>query len=208
VIYSPLLLRSVAITSSLAPLLRSVGSSTSKPLPFRIAVQTLFFLHISYAEWLIPISPHSVGGSCKHTTSTLHSTPVASAAIVHSYDLAQLCWITVIIGKPGSRSNLSFGLSRGPGRNLSFCFGHCKVSILPRCLLFFLVHIRHLFFLNSASLRHPLGTRAKHDSVRARCHVLSCTLGSSSCYHYFSALPRRFGGFPFLQSPHLLLNAM
>jgi len=152
VLFLPLLLMSVAITLSLALLLRSIRSSNTKPLPFCIAVQTPWLFLISYAEWLIPISPVSLSGSCKHTTPALRSTPVSSAAMVHSYDLTQLYWITRIIGSPGSRSNLSFGISHGPGRSLSFGLGHRDIACLSRCLLFFFVHIRHLFFLSSPAL--------------------------------------------------------
>jgi len=95
---SPLLRTSVMITSSLSPLLWSIRSCTSRPLPLHTAVQTLFLCLISYAVCLISNQFLSLGGSCKHTTSARRSTPVSSAAIVHSYDLAQLCWIAPIIG--------------------------------------------------------------------------------------------------------------
>ena len=126
----PLLLRSVAMTSSLVPLLKSLRSSNIRQLSLRIAVQTLFHFLISYAELLIPIPSISLGGSCKHTTSALRLTPISSATMVHSYDLAQLCWITRIIGSQGTR----FSLSRGRSRDLSL--SHHDLPRLPRCLLF------------------------------------------------------------------------
>jgi len=119
----------VAMTSSFTPLLKSVSSSTTKLLPLRTAIESLFRFLISYPEWLIPIPPLSLGGSCKHTTSALRSTPIFSAAMVHSYDLAQLCWITPIIGSQGSRFGIHFDISRGPDRSLNF--GHCDVSCPP-----------------------------------------------------------------------------
>jgi hypothetical protein len=98
IILSSMLLTAVAMTSSFAPLLQSVPSSTTKLLLLRIAVQTLFLFLILYAEWLIPIPSVSRGDSCKHSPSALGSTRVSNATIVHSYHLAQLCWITQIIG--------------------------------------------------------------------------------------------------------------
>jgi len=100
---------------------------------------------MSYAEWLIPILPLSLVGSCKHTTSTPGLTPVSSAAMVHSYDAAQLYWTTSIIGTQGSRFGLK--LSVGHGRTRCLALGHChhEVSCLPCCLLFLHLHHLHVF---------------------------------------------------------------
>jgi len=128
-IISPLPLASVAITSFLAPPLKTVGSSTTSRLSFGLAVQTLFLLHILHAVWLIPISHLSLGGFCKRTKSTLCLTPISNTAMVQSYDLAQLCWIKVIIADQRSRLTLSFGVCCGSGR--SHNFGHCDKSSRP-----------------------------------------------------------------------------
>lgn len=54
-------------------------------------VHTCFLFLIWYAGWLIPLPALSFGGSCRHNKSAAHSTPVCSAGMVHTYDLAQLC---------------------------------------------------------------------------------------------------------------------
>jgi hypothetical protein len=89
VIVFPLFLNSVATTSSFAPLLESVRSSTTKPLPLRKAVQNRFTFLIWYAAWLIPIpplSPSHVGSGQKNTWGQ-DETSGCSALMVHSYDL-------------------------------------------------------------------------------------------------------------------------
>ena len=170
---------SVAITWLLARLHKFVCSSTTRPLPFRIAVQTIvLFLNLS-AEWLIPIFLLSLGGSCNHTTSALHWTTVSESAMVHSYDLAQSYRITPDIGSQGYHFRLSLSFVRSRSCNCGLSLGHCDVPCLPCCLLF--LHIRHLLlFASSISYRSP-GPKTKHHSVCPRCYVHSFTRGSSSC---------------------------
>ena len=165
-------------SSGLEPLLTLL--TTTRPLPIRIAIQIVLLFLISYSEWLIPISALSFSGSRKHTTSALSLTPISSAAMVHSYDLAQLYCKTLINGSQGSRFSHSFSITFGPGCSLSP--GRHGIFSIWWCLLIF-VHIRHLFFI-SPSYSHTMGPRANHHSVQAHCHVPSCTRGSSACQPY------------------------
>jgi len=198
ILLSPLLPTSVAMTWSFAPLLKSVRSSTPKPLALRMAVQTFFLFLMSYSKWLIPLPPFSIVGTCKHTMSALCSTPVSRAAMVHSYDLGQLCWITLIIGSQGSRCIVIF--SHGHRRSLGP--GHHDVSPHPRCLL--CLPPNHLLFFASPICRRSCpGTTTKLHSVRPRCsvHVNSIGRGSPSCGSLHSALLRHSGGFTLLRAP-------
>jgi hypothetical protein len=57
------------------------------------AINTQFLVLISYAEWLIPLSTPSLGGSCRHSTSSFRSTHVSDVCMAHIADLVQLCWM-------------------------------------------------------------------------------------------------------------------
>jgi len=175
---------------SLATLLRSVCSSTTNPLPFRITVEILFLIPISSAEWLNPTPPRSLRGSSKHTTSALRLTHVFSAAMVHSYKTAQLCWIALIIGSLGSRLNLS------SSRDRSCTLGHCNLFCLPRCLRSLCIHQ-----FRSASppcLCSSVRPQSKHHSVRPWCHASGCVRRCPPCWPYSLTLLRRLGSLSLL----------
>jgi len=182
------------MTSLFTPLLQSVRISATKPLPLRIAVQTVFLFLMLYAEWLIPVPPFSLSGCCKHTKSALHWTPVSSSVIVHPYDLPQLCWITLLIWCQSSHFCFNCGRRRTLG------LGHHDASCLPHCLLS--LHIGHvLFFPSPICCRSSPGSMTMHHSVRPRCRVNSIARGSTSCCSSLSALPRPIGGFTLLRAP-------
>jgi len=92
-------------------LLRSVRSSTARLLPLYPAIQTLLVFHISDSECQISNGILSLGGSWKDTMCALQTTPISSAIVVHLFNLAQCCWIALIIGSGGSNFGLSSGLS-------------------------------------------------------------------------------------------------
>jgi len=180
------------MTSLLAPLLESDRSSTTSLLPLHIAVHIVFLLLISYAEWLIPIPPFSLGGSTKHTTSALRSTLVSSAAMVHSSDPAQFCLITLIIGGQSS----CFGISHSRSRDLGL--SHHDMSRLPRRLLFLRIS---LLLPSAICCPSSIRSLAKHHTIRPRCRVRSFVEGSPSCSSRLSARPRHSGGFALFRAP-------
>jgi len=116
------------ITSSPAFLLQSVHLFIVRSLPLDTTIQTIFLFLMSYATWLIPLPalPHS--GSCRHTTCGFRSTPVSSAAMAHSYDLALLCCITLPIGGSDSRAVSRFNAD--PHCHRSSC---CRLCLHCRC---------------------------------------------------------------------------
>jgi len=101
------------MTSSFVPLLRSVHSSVTRPLRLDTAVQTLLRFLISYAKWLIAIPPLPTAGFWKITTFAFCSTPVSSAAVVHTKVLVQLCWNAQSIGGGGYNFGLPCSLGHG-----------------------------------------------------------------------------------------------
>jgi hypothetical protein len=143
-------------------------------------------------------TPVSLGGSCKHTTSCLRSTPVPSPAMVHSNALAQLCWITLIIGYQGSR----FSLSRSRSRNLGL--SDQDVSPLSRWLLFLRISL-----LLPSAICCPSSPRSetKHHSIRPSSRVGIFVRGRPFCCAPVFLLCRAT-----LQAllffAHLLLNAI
>jgi len=120
------------MTSSLAPVVKSVHSSITRPLPFHIAVMNLFLFLLLYAEWLIHTPFLSLGGTYNPTISALLSKPVCSAAVVRSYDIERFCWIPRMIGPKGFHLNLNSRCGCGRSRTL----GHRNVFPLHHCLLF------------------------------------------------------------------------
>ena len=204
--FSPLLLTSVTMTLSLAPQFEPVRCSTSRPLPFRIAIQTLFLFLISYAVWLIPTPPLSLSGSCKHTTSVLQSTAFASAAMVHSYNLAHLCWITLISGSLGSLFSLIFIFSHGCGCKL----GHHSIFHLSWCLL--ILRVRKLRFACRPVFPSPRRPMSKHHYACPWCHLSSCVCGRPPCKPYSPPLLHCLGGFSHLRQsvakPNVIASAV
>jgi len=131
-----------------------------------------------------------------HTAYALCSTSVSSAAMVHWYDLAQLCWITLMIGSQGS--SFSFIFSHGCSRSLGL--SHHNVSRLPHCLLF--LHRSYLLFFASPICFCSLPrSTTKHHIVCPRCRVHSFTHGSPSCCSHYAALTRHIGNFTLLRAP-------
>lgn len=194
--YSPLLLISVAITLLLAPPLKSLLSSATRLLPFCIAVQPLHHVVDPDNSLVIGICLLSFCSSCKYITSALHSTTVSRAAMRHSDVQPQMYWMSLMIGRQGSRFSLNFRNADSTGRYISL--SHRDISCLPQCILFF-VHIRHFLFV-SHSFCHPIGHRAKHHSVRAcwHCHLTSFIHGLWSRQPHFVTLLCRFGSFRLL----------
>jgi len=185
--FSSLLLTPVTMKSSFAPLLSPVCSSVARPLPLRTAVQTLFHIPISYAEWLIPIPPLSSCGSCNITKSALRSTPVSSGAMFQVWDLAQLCWTALIIG--GSGSHFDLDLPHGLGHHhVSLRFGPL---LLPCTICVFVGH-----WLPSFVSHTPCLAGAVYLSV-GPCHS---SRGCLSCEPYFPALLGCPGGFSLLRA--------
>jgi len=124
--------------------------------------------------------------------------PINRAAMLHSYDLAQLCRIALIIGSWGSRLSLSSSPS------CSRTLGHRNVFCLPHCLLFLCFHqfrsASPLFFCSSL---RPI---SKHHSVRPRCHASGCVWGGLPCWP--NSLLCRATLAASVIFAHLLLNAM
>jgi len=147
------------MTSSFAHLLQSIHSPTTKLSLLPVAVQTRILYLILYAEWLIPIAPHSLGSSCKHTACALRSTPFSSASTVHWYDFAQMGRNTPIIGSQGSRISFRFRC----GHNSSLGLGHHDVSFLTRCLLF--LSISHLLLISKNIFRSGVKGSVRVDAV-------------------------------------------
>jgi len=114
---------STTIALSPAFLLKSVHSFMVRPLHLHTTVHTLFLFPIWYAKWLILIPSLSLGGFCSHTTSAFCSTHGLSTAMVHTYDLAWLCWITLSIGDSSSHCIFRFNVVRRSRR--SYCCGWC-----------------------------------------------------------------------------------
>jgi hypothetical protein len=187
--FSPLFLTLVTMTSSLAPLLQSVPSSTTSPLPFLFTIQPVFLCLVSYPEWLIRTPPHSLGGSCKHTMSAISLTPATRAAMVHLYDLAQFCWIALIIDSQGFRFNLSSSSSQGGCRTL----GHRNDFSL---LLFLPIH--QFRFASLPVICHSLGPMLKHHAGHPRCHASGCICRCPPTWPNSPTLPRRLGGLSLL----------
>jgi len=127
------------MTLLFTPLLGSVRLSVARPLPLRTSAQTVFSFLISNGEWLIPPPPLSPGGSCNNTTAAFSSTPVSSATMVHAQDLAQSCWIDLII----RGCILHFGFPNSLDHcHLCFLFRYHSLSdiLLLGLLLTFLIH--------------------------------------------------------------------
>jgi len=166
----------------------SVHPQCIMPLPLCIRVKTLFVCHILYPDWLTPIPPSSVGHSCKDRTFALHWTPFSSAAMSHSYGIAQLYSLTPIVGRWRSNFIVSLMFSCGCSRNLSL--SHHNVSCLPCNLP--VLHFHHFLFFASPICYH---TSPAPNNMRQSdcpwCNVHSFPRGSLSCFFDFSALYRK-----------------
>jgi len=198
VIVSHLLVMSVAMTSSLVPLLVSIHSSTTRLLHLHIAIQTLFlFLNLN-AEWQIPIPPFSLGGSWKDMMSALHFTLVPSTVMVPSDNLVQWFWITLMIGIHGICFCFSPCFCRGGSRNL--CLGYYDISGYPRCLPRLYI-CSLLFFISPSCGYSSPGPKTKQHSFRPWCQVHSFARGSLFRCTRLSVLLCHFGSFALLCAP-------
>jgi len=198
---------STTITSSPAFLLKSDRSFVVRPLPMSTAVHTLCLFLMSYATWLIPLPALSLGGSCRLTTSAFRSTPVSSAAMAHTYDLAQLRWITLNIGGSDSRSVSRFSASPRSCRG-SWCgqYWRCRCRwrrALHHCDVFCLhspfLCIGHLLFAPAPlSSRWP---RPQDERCPDRSWGWSRGLHGPSCWFSSPPLPCLPGGLRLLCAP-------
>jgi len=157
IIFSPFLLMSTTIQSSPVFLLRSVCVFVLSLFPSHTSVDTLYLFLRSDVKWLIPLPALSLSDCCRHTTSAFHSTPISNAAMVHTYHLAQLCWIAVNIGGGDSRSVWRFNAC--PSSCCSFRCGWClrqhcgwhrllhRCDILCLCTAF--IHIGHFHYAHA-----------------------------------------------------------
>jgi len=68
--------------------------------------------------YLISNTILSLGGSCKHATSAIGSTPVLSTAIVRLFHLPQFYWVGIIVRNGCSQLGLTGNLSSGHDSHL------------------------------------------------------------------------------------------
>lgn len=168
-------MRTATFTSLLALLHKSDLSSTSRSLPSCIAVQILFRFVILYAARQIAKPVFALCGFCKHTMLALRSNHLSRAAMVHLFDLAQLCWIGVIMDSQHSCFIPSSSVNHGYSCNVI----HRNIFSLTCCL--FSVCIRKLHFASSLGFCTSLKPKSDHHSVHSRCHV-SCCVHKSPCF--------------------------
>jgi len=197
------------ITLSPVFLLKAVRSFVVRPLPLHSAIHILILFLMSYGEWLIPHPAFSLSGSCRHTTSTIHSTIVSSTAMAHTYDLAELYWIGFNTGG-GSNLRSVFRFDADPRSHRSFCRGwywHC------RCCWHLTLHLCDVLCLRSpflciGHLLFPLTTLSSFrcPSPEAECCPV-CSWGWShghcgpSCWFPSPPLPCLPGGLPLFCAP-------
>jgi len=138
--------------------------------------------------------------------SASHSTPISTGAIVHTYDMAQFCWIALTTGACRiSRVNYRFNAGRC-SRDHCCCDCHCS---LTQCDVLFphFLHPSVCHFSSLQPLYPPPSASARRPSA-----ILFLAVPAHS------ALVVRAAGSPLLSShafrmtsvffAHLLLNAM
>jgi hypothetical protein len=144
----------MTITSSSTFMGSFVRSFIVRPLPLCTAVHTLFLFMMSYAVWLMSHPALPLDCSYRNTTSVFHSTPNFSAAMAHTYDLAQLYMIALNIegSCTSSVSRFNAGLCNPPSSHCHY-YWHCCCRwrrALHHCYIFRLhssFHsIAHLLF--------------------------------------------------------------